>query len=272
MRKSISYKVNLHITDRCIFGCKYCFGKFLHKELDVDHWKLIIDSIVESKLVNAINFSGGEPFLYNGFEEVVEYAYKSGLKLSVISNGLFLLDSNKVSDKLLSRFDVIGISCDSMSSNISRMIGRCSAEGRTVGIGELLKIHKRILSVNPECRLKLNTVVSKFNYMENIAGYVNLLGIDRWKLLRVKPFGDNSSFVPTDEEYSQFVSFNSAIYKDKLVVEEDMANSYIIIDPEGYMLDSSGKEYKRIGNVIEDTFEECFKKFSFNKKLYLMRY
>ena len=81
-------KVNLHITEKCNYHCKYCFAKFgKHKDLDILQWKYIIDNLKSSNIVDKINFAGGEPIFYYEFPNLVDYAHKQRLSLSIISNG-----------------------------------------------------------------------------------------------------------------------------------------------------------------------------------------
>ena len=76
------YKVNLHITQKCNYSCKYCFAHFENSnDLEIDDWKEIIDNLKSSNLINEINFAGGEPVLYKDFSKLVEYAYFKGFDL-----------------------------------------------------------------------------------------------------------------------------------------------------------------------------------------------
>ena len=89
----MTYKINLHITQKCNYACKYCFAHFdNHDDLTLDQWKHIIDNLKASGLVDAINFAGGEPVLYRDFPALVNYAYDQGFKLSIITNGSLMLN------------------------------------------------------------------------------------------------------------------------------------------------------------------------------------
>jgi len=86
--KNMGLKINLHITQKCNYHCRYCFAHFENeRDLAVGDWKRIIDNIYASGDVDSINFAGGEPVLYSGFPELLAYARNKGFRLSVISNG-----------------------------------------------------------------------------------------------------------------------------------------------------------------------------------------
>ena len=78
-------KINLHITERCNFKCKYCFAIFNRKkDLPLESWKKIIDDLKADGRISAINFAGGEPVLYKNFPELIDYAKNLDFKLSII--------------------------------------------------------------------------------------------------------------------------------------------------------------------------------------------
>ena len=108
-------KINLHITQKCNYHCRYCFAQFREKQdLPVEAWKRVIDNLEASGLVDRINFAGGEPVLYRGFPELVDYAYQKGFRLSVISNGSLMMDPKMVPEGFFRKIEMLGISVDSI--------------------------------------------------------------------------------------------------------------------------------------------------------------
>ena len=115
-----------------------------------------------------INFSGGEPFLIQGghyLGEMVRYC-KEDLDIesvTVVSNG------SKVTESWMAEYgyylDIMAISVDSFDQEVNEKIGRRSGTKSS----HLLSLQ----AVRSWCRefsvlLKLNTVVNKHNYSEDM--------------------------------------------------------------------------------------------------------
>lgn len=103
---------------RCQLRCNYCCGRNVpdslkNKELGIIEYKNAVDVLVKYG-TKAMELSGicGEPLLWSHLDEAVDYAYSSGLRLSLITNGLEL---EAISQKTLSRFNWIRISIQSVT-------------------------------------------------------------------------------------------------------------------------------------------------------------
>lgn len=76
-RLDLSYRVywNWEITYECNYRCSYCILWKEHKErypyVKIDRWKEIWDRIFEKYWCSHIRFSGGEPFIYHNFIDLV---------------------------------------------------------------------------------------------------------------------------------------------------------------------------------------------------------
>ena len=77
----------IKITQRCNLHCKHCtWTNKITKDLPISEWKGIIDELCE-KGVAGIVIEGGEPTLYEGIEEIVEYVKSKNLYAILITNG-----------------------------------------------------------------------------------------------------------------------------------------------------------------------------------------
>jgi MoaA/NifB/PqqE/SkfB family radical SAM enzyme len=77
----------IKITQRCNLHCKHCtWTNKITKDLPISEWKGIIDNLYE-KGVAGIVIEGGEPTLYEGIEEIVEYVKSKNLYAILITNG-----------------------------------------------------------------------------------------------------------------------------------------------------------------------------------------
>jgi organic radical activating enzyme len=110
--------VSVWPNSKCNLNCSYCCGRNIEEknrinELSIEEYKQAID-ILKKYGTLAIEFSGviGEPLLWKWLDEGVDYAYKNGLNLSLITNGILL---KKISKETLSKFSWIRISLQSIS-------------------------------------------------------------------------------------------------------------------------------------------------------------
>lgn len=106
-----SRTVQIHLTRRCNLSCRHCYsasGPGEGEALDSGALALLLaDAREEGYTVAA--FSGGEPFLYPGFGEVLAEARRLGFACIGVTNGTVL---NEARQRLLPLFDVLAVSMD----------------------------------------------------------------------------------------------------------------------------------------------------------------
>jgi len=79
----------IYITNACNLRCVHCFRYSGHKgmdELEFKDWKEILLHLRENG-IQGISISGGEPFIFNGIYELIDYAVDIGMDVFVLSNG-----------------------------------------------------------------------------------------------------------------------------------------------------------------------------------------
>ena len=82
--------LNVYLTNACNLHCVHCFmnaGIKLEHELSVEKWKEVLRDFSQAD-GEFVTFTGGEPTMYDGFEEIVTFAHQLGLNVTVLSNGL----------------------------------------------------------------------------------------------------------------------------------------------------------------------------------------
>ncbi|RNA29384.1 radical S-adenosyl methionine domain-containing 2 [Brachionus plicatilis] len=195
-----------------------------------------------------INFAGGEPFLYPKFlAELCRYC-KIDLKLesvSIISNGsLIKEDWLRANHDFI---DILGISCDSFQEDVNIKIGR----GNGKQIENIFRIRELCHIFN--IKFKLNTVVCKYNFKEDMNDFIDRLKPFRWKcfqvlIVKTENDGNNNSlrnaneFLISKEEYDDFIKRHKG--QKCLIVESNsiMKSSYLILDEFMRFLDK-GDDY-----------------------------
>lgn len=106
----------VHLNTHCNLRCSYCFIAFNpnyptgYKEggVPLEKMKVVLKNLAPAS--HGIVFTGGEPFLYKGFADLLAYARTelSFDSLSAISNGMFL----ESKPEILNRLDHVGVSYD----------------------------------------------------------------------------------------------------------------------------------------------------------------
>lgn len=270
-------KINYHITKSCNFSCKFCFAKYSDKTLEFGNQKLVIKKIAVSGLFDEINFAGGEPLLDKNIVEHIQYSSHLGLKTSLITNGL-LLDSQTL-QQILPYLTMIGISVHSFDDEIKRKIGSCTKSGKVLENQRLVEICSTVRNYNSQtrkkCKIKINTVICSENKQEILKKNIETLQIDRWKCLRCQEFYKNRNHLVSDAEYNSFVQRNTLKTDNPVqVFEDDMKDTYIMINPEGKLLreGSDGRSYDEIGSVLEKDISSLLNDLPLKKRKYFERY
>ena len=269
-------KVNLHITEKCNFKCRYCFAHFENKnDMGISEWKRVIDNLKQSGMVTQINFAGGEPVLYSDFAEIFDYAYAQGFELSVISNGSMLLDSTRLPEGFFRKLTTLGISVDSVEPETLRALGCCDSRGNVLTRERLGQLISVATNENPNLIIKVNTVVTSVNATESLTHLEKELPIARWKFLKMKLFDDgrrcNKELAIGEDVFRRFLRSNARMQGES-VPESSLARSYIIIDNHGALIDNAEDNYKTVGSLLCEDFRTVFSRYAFDEELYADRY
>lgn len=286
------YKINLHILETCNFRCRQCFSKFgTEKLLPVKDWEKIVDNCIAGADVTEFNIAGGEPMLYPGLVELVQYIRNKGVKVSFITNGS-LMDEEWIKNYAW-MYETIGFSVDSINDATNRKIGRCDRNGKTIPAGRVVEFCGLIRKYAPGCRIKINTVVSALNKDEVMSDFIDEIAANRWKILRMKPFQygsfSNLDIQVSDEEFEKFVERNRdrkgkadgvtaevgmETARREIVVEPDMKASYVLIDSNGCLLDNAVDEMTPVAvcDCLREDFADGLRRLTLDRERYEARY
>ena len=230
-----------------------------------------------------INFAGGEPFLYTAkLGWLCQYCKEVlGLEsVSIITNG------TKVTKTWLDKFgqsvDVMRVSCDSFNEKTNELTGR--------GTGENVK---QLFRVRDWCRelgikFKLNTVVCKLNWQEDMVAIIHDLQPFRWKCFQVLFVEDENDaskadtaldkrkwgareLLITTEQWQSFCEKHQHL--DAFVPESNelMASSYLILDEYMCFLDKGKGEEKQSKSILEVGVARALEEVHFDKAAFLRR-
>ncbi len=267
--------INLHIFPFCNYRCRFCFQQHLFNHFafkeDTDYYKQMITRIYES--VEGINnkvkltISGGEPTLYPNLKEILQHSKKLGFITSIITNG----SRPNVIKEVIKYIDILGVSIDSYKEEVEIKLGR--------GNGYHLKKALKTVEIvkNQEKKLKINTVVTKLNYKENMCEeLISKIKPDVWKVFKVEFIkGINNSakeLAITKSEFIKYIKLNKNC-RPKHEDSDLLRNSYIMIDPEGRVFQNRNGEYIwSTKTIFETDLFELIAEVGLSVKKYKRRY
>lgn len=285
--------INWHLTEACNFRCRYCYSKWQAgpgKELihSPERSAAMLAEIArhfspDNPLNQArlgmqwdsvrLSLAGGEPLLYSReVVAVVALARSLGFKVSLITNGSRL--TQPLMAELAPQLSVLGLSFDSAMASTNREIGRADKHERVLSLSNLAAIVESGRRLNPDLRVKINTVVNALNFTEDMSQAIRQLAPDKWKLLRMLPT-ITSDLAIADREFAEFVGRHQQ-FGGIMAAEDnnDMIESYIMIDPHGRFFQNAlnGNGYRYSEEILAVSAETAFRQICWQAEKFQSRY
>ena len=273
--------INWHITEKCNYKCCYCFAKFAkYEKSNID--EIQYDKIQTEFLLNKVfeffktkypnrslrlNLAGGEPTLSKNLPFIIQKAYEIGYRVSLITNASLLSEEFiKYQAPLIT---TIGISIDSFVSQ--KDIGRISKSNKFLTEEKIKNCVFLFRKYNEKISIKINTVVNKYNFKEKFHTFITEVKPDKWKVFQALTINSNKTFC-TKEEFEIFLQNHKNLSFSK-ENNEDMKESYIMIDPYGRFYQNTNKnDYDYSESILDISIEKAFNQIKFNFDKYLKRY
>ena len=113
------------VTQSCDFNCFFCHHEGISistmEELSVEDYIILYELYSDIENWNGVTISGGEPLLYRRIDELCRALYNKGAKITLVTNGHYLLDKIDV----LKYVNQINVSIHSLDEDIySKVTGR----------------------------------------------------------------------------------------------------------------------------------------------------
>ncbi len=252
--KARPISVNLPVTNRCNYDCRFCFAVLRDKNTWIDDSRIMeIPDILRDMGTEKITLEGGEPFLYDKLEDLLKNFKETSMTTSVISNGSLITETKL--ERLSEHIDWLTLSIDSTNESVEKELGR----GQGNHVENVITIARKVKDL--DIKLKFNTVVTKLNLKDDLTDLFLKLDPERVKMFQVLPIKDvNDSDVRDLEiskrEFRNFVNKHSKIEDSgiNLIGEfnQDMICSYLMLLPDGRFINNKGEEY----NVSEHSIFE----------------
>ncbi len=268
--------INYHLTKKCNYNCKACFASKQGEDLEYTKVCKVCDRIQEFFKDNKVdsgrvNFAGGEPMMCPFLIDVIKHCASIGLKTSIITNG-YLLTPDKICELADVGVEMIGISVDSIKEEVNRNLGRCLRNNKTLSHERLQENCTAIKKHG--LKLKINSCITKQNCNEDLYPLLDTIQYDRFKILRaftVEGHNDHTIETASTEEFVTFCN-RHARYNPVIEGDNDMENSYIILDQVGNLISNENNKNTIIGNCLDNPIQALFSKIAFNTTSYDKRY
>lgn len=120
------WRCEMILTERCNFNCPYCRGlrEDCLGDMPLERAEYVLEQWIDQGLRN-IRFSGGEPMLYKGLGELVEYcAWNSVQKIAISTNGSFPFKA--YDDLVVQGVNDFSISFDACCAGVCGQMGGCA--------------------------------------------------------------------------------------------------------------------------------------------------
>jgi radical S-adenosyl methionine domain-containing protein 2 len=270
--------VNYHLNDACNMRCKFCFATF--KDLgvvkhDAQKSKQIIQKLAEAGF-EKITFAGGEPTLVKELPELIKYAKSLGLITCLVTNGQKLLEPG-YADALIPNLDWLAVSIDSLNAESNLNSGRFQKGKNPLHEEELKRILNYFKGAN--VKIKINTVVSKFNVNEDLNGFILNVKPNRWKILQaLRVDGQNTAhfgeFEVTNDEFQTFLLRHQPVANRISVIKETtelIQGSYIMVSPDGRFFDDTKGFHTYSDPILNIGVKPALEQVSFNFDKFLNR-
>jgi radical S-adenosyl methionine domain-containing protein 2 len=275
--------INIHLTRNCNFACRFCYAEFAEcgsAFIPPERLRRLLTAIASAPPLQTgrkrkVNFAGGEPLLYNGLPDILDFSKQLDLRTSIVTNGSLLNERNLA--RFSASLDICAVSMDSGLSQTNEAIGRCGK-----GFRPDREFYQRLTEQirASGIRLKINTVVNRVNFDENLGELVSALLPFRWKLFQVKEvIGQNdktySKFAISVPEFMDFVERNRRFLPASIAAvpetSGDMTGSYAMIAPNGCFFDSALGRHQYSRPILEAGIVEAFQDVTFDDQKFLKR-
>lgn len=256
------------ITDICNLNCPYCF-RFSSKNqiIDIENFKICVSKLVKLGCT-IINITGGEPLLNPNWREYINICKGYGLKIILSTTGINL----DLNDKILNDLYVLTLPLDGYN-NIVNSMTRGNKHYEFV-----VNLINKYINGNYPFRLKINTVVTKYNFdsLEKIGELINDSNII-WKLFQYRKKGIHNvmskDLIVDNIEFRKKLVELLVLKLHCWIMEEDILNDlanpneYLSVNSDGCLLLSNEKEDIIIGDLVSMSIETIYSKFRMMKPI-----
>jgi radical SAM protein with 4Fe4S-binding SPASM domain len=166
--KDFQFFIQWHLTERCNLRCRHCYqGRRKAQEMTVNEVKREIDGATQMfqawekehgiRVSPSIHFTGGEPFLYKGLWDVIDYSKAEGYGVAMMTNGCLITKHHAKKASLLGISD-IQVSLEGPPGLHDSIRGKGSFDAAAKGVEHLIEAGNRVSANVTLSRLNVNQI------------------------------------------------------------------------------------------------------------------
>jgi radical S-adenosyl methionine domain-containing protein 2 len=274
--------VNFHLWEPCNMRCKFCFAGFKDVRQSIlpkghlprEQALQVVQQLADLGF-QKITFAGGEPTLCSWLPDLIITAKQAGLTTMIVSNGSKLTDSFLQDNK--QHLDWITISVDSLNTDTNSKTGRAISGITSLHADYYFSLADRIKQHG--YGFKVNTVVSRLNFNENMSDFIRYSEPKRWKIFQVLPIvGQNDlhidNFKITDEQFQSFINNHLQLQNITTLVPESnkqMKGSYAMVDPAGRFYDNANGTHNYSKPILDIGASQAIQQVNYDLNKFLRR-
>ncbi len=269
----VPISVNYHLTRKCNYECGFCFHTAKTSyNLPLEDAKRGL-ALLKRAGMKKLNFAGGEPMLYPKFVgELARYCKNElGLEsVSIVTNGSLV--KPQFFEAYGQFIDIVAVSCDSFDEATNVKIGR----GKGTHLEKFMQL--RMMCQEHGVKFKINTVVNKYNFGEDMRTSIEAVAPFRWKCFQVlvvkgendssKTLRDATRFAISDRQFQQFCDKHSTCTGFVAEPNNVMKDSYLILDEYMRFLDKGNDPS---ASILEVGVEKALQSVFWDEKSFIHR-
>lgn len=213
-RNGRTFVVQLHLTHKCNLSCMHCYIDERDQENTLDSFQIIriiddINTTVKSWGASLrVNFTGGDPLLFKGFWQVLEFTNKEGIRIGILGNPE-LLDTSTCASLESSGVTIFQLSLDGEEDFHDYLRYKGSFKKTLKAIEILNKSKIKSVVMFSVCKQNMDQLINVIHIVVNN-------NVNRFDFARIVPIGnakkmDSDSIKP--EEYRSLLCQVDNVYK-----------------------------------------------------------
>lgn len=188
--------IMIKLTNRCNLMCAFCSqGEAKNVDIDMHTVKKVLQEAKQYGVCE-ITYSGGEPLLYSGFQEVIVYGNQLGLHQTLVTNGMYL---DRYLEDIMDKIDQIGISIHGDETIHDAIVGSKGAYRKVIE-----NIEKIIQTGNaPAIILNFTITENNVDAIEDVVAFAKSHGC-RLFVARLNQIGKSACNVEIQKTINKF--------------------------------------------------------------------
>lgn len=272
--------IAIELTHNCPLRCKHCFlNAGIGSNIDYDLLKKLCDEIVDLG-IEKVQLTGGEPFLYDKLEEIVDFLCENNISIDIYTSGFVNTDkAYNIISKIKKVNGLVQVSIDGLRESHDKIR---AVDG---SFNQAINFIKKSVELGVTTTVATCITDQEYNDIDKLAKYLKSIGINRYRLGNVIEQGRARENISNDTCQSNLDihvwrrklanTYNSENFIVESLKEDDvnlylsndiscgMGYTMLKISPEGYIYpcvlsedpagnlqDISIKEYLKIKSFI----------------------